>query len=200
MSSMLLFLGFSIKIIIMKKLLSWLPFGVTITLLCGIVYVSVQQGYRSTANDPQIQMTEDLSALLTSGASAQDLLSGFPRVEMSVSLAPFIQVYDQDKKLLFSNGFLGKESPTPPAGVLDFAKSHGTNRLTWMPRPDTRSATVIKYYKGQAHEGFVLAGRSLREIEIRVKNLTTGLVIGWLVTIIASLAAMMVSLKINKVK
>ena len=35
--------------------------------------------------------------------------------------------------------------------------------------------------------GFVLAGRSLREVEIRENNLTNQVEIGWLVTILAAL-------------
>ena len=33
---------------------AWLPLAVAITLLCGLIYVAIQQTYRSNADDPQI--------------------------------------------------------------------------------------------------------------------------------------------------
>ena len=39
----------------------------------------------------------------------------------------------------------------------------GEDRLTWQPEPGVRSATVVVHYQG-AQAGFVMAGRSLREV------------------------------------
>ncbi len=49
-----------------------------------------------------------------------------------------------------------------------------------------RSATVIEAVD-QGRSGFVLAGRSLREVEIRERNLDYEVLAGWLVGLAASL-------------
>jgi hypothetical protein len=53
-----------------KVLKQWLPLAIAITLLCGLVYVAVQQEVRLSANDPQIGMAEDLAAALSHGSNA----------------------------------------------------------------------------------------------------------------------------------
>ena len=42
-----------------RVFLKWLPLGVAVTLVCALIYATVQQNYRQSANDPQIQMAED---------------------------------------------------------------------------------------------------------------------------------------------
>ena len=58
-----------------KIFLKWLPLACLATFLAGLGYVAVQQSYRQSANDPQIQMSEDISAALASGAPVQALVS-----------------------------------------------------------------------------------------------------------------------------
>jgi len=50
------------RVDIRKVLKQWLPLAIVIKLLCGLVYVAVQQEVRLSANDPQIGMAEDLAA------------------------------------------------------------------------------------------------------------------------------------------
>ncbi len=39
----------------------WIPLAAAITVVCGVIYVAVQQDIRMAANDPQIQMASVFS-------------------------------------------------------------------------------------------------------------------------------------------
>lgn len=143
----------------------WLPLMAAIALLSGLTYVIAQQVLRQSANDPQIQMAEDAAADLESGAAPAQVV-GARTVEMSESLTPYLIVYDASGKLLASSARLHDAQPLIPPGVLDAARARGQNRVTWQPEPGVRSATVIVAYGGP-DGGTVLAGRSLREVEVR---------------------------------
>lgn len=161
----------------------WLPFVVVITAFCALGYTSVQQAYRQGANDPQIQMAEDAAAALTNGGSA-DAVVPANRVSLDQSLAPFLIVYDAKGTVLASSVTLDGQTPGLPDGVLDSAKQMGEDRITWQPRDGVRIAAVIVPYQN----GFVLAGRSLREVEARVDQLTTFTGLAWLLALAATLA------------
>ena len=116
-----------------KFLRSWLPLAVVIVAMSGLVYLTLQQVLRQGANDPQIQLSEDLAASLTSGKSPS---AEFPaqQVEISTSLAPFVMIFDDDGKLLRSNALLDGNPPQYPAGVFEYVRQHGQDRVTWQPR------------------------------------------------------------------
>ncbi|MBI5352847.1 MAG: hypothetical protein HZB50_09445 [Chloroflexi bacterium] len=161
----------------------WLPFAVVIAAFCALTYASVQQAYRQNANDPQIQMAEDAADALNSGTSVEAIV---PAVKVSVAkaLSPFFIVYDSSGKVLSANVQLDGQVPGLPDGVLDATKEMGENRVTWQPRPGVRIAAVIVSYK----EGFVLAGRNLREVETREAQVTQfagmTLILAWVATFI----------------
>ena len=50
-----------------KAFLLWLPLGLVTLILCGLVNLAVQQNYRMSANDPQIQAAEDVAAAISQG-------------------------------------------------------------------------------------------------------------------------------------
>jgi hypothetical protein len=160
---------------------TWLPLAAIITLLVGLIYATVQQVYRTNANDPQIQMAEDAAALLDGGASPESVLPP-NSVELSMSLSSFIIVYDAAGDTVASNATLNGSAPVIPFGSLEYAKANGQNRVTWQPSSGVRLATVIVPFSA-GDGGYVLAGRSLREVEDRVGQLTTMLGLGWLVTL-----------------
>ena len=57
----------------MKRLIkSWVLITIIVTGLSGLIYVGIQQDLRQTANDPQIQMAEDIAAKLTDGQQVQN--------------------------------------------------------------------------------------------------------------------------------
>lgn len=158
----------------------WLPVAVATTGLCALVYVTVQQALRQGANDPQIQIAEDAAAALDGGATPASLLP--PPVEMQRSLAPFLLIYDADGKPAAGSGRLNGKLPAYPIGSLEAARSGGENRVTWQPQPDVRVASVAVPYKA----GYVVAGRSLREVEQREAQTQTLALVAWLVTLAAS--------------
>ena len=163
----------------------WLPIALTGTILAFVFYAGLQQNIRLSANDPQIQMAEDGGAYLASGGQAQYLV-GASKVDISTSLAPFIIIYDSSGKVLASSGQIGNAVPVIPSGVLDYAKIHSDDRLTWQPNGDVRIAAVVKYFNGN-NSGYILAGRSLREIESREVWLETMIGIGWIAMLVVTL-------------
>jgi hypothetical protein len=165
----------------------WLPIAVAATLLTALVYAVVQQDLRLTANDPQIRRAEDAATALASGQSPQAVAGGAP-VDMARSLAPYLIVFDDSGHPLASSGTLDGQIPTPPAGVFQYVATHGEERLTWQPRPDVRVAAVVVRYTG-AVSGYVLAGRSLREVERREDQMLTLATLAWTATIGATFVA-----------
>ena len=84
----------------------------------------------------------------------------------------------------------------PPKSVFDYVRNSGETRITWQPKMGVRSATVIARFNG-ANPGFVLIGRSMKEVEIREDNALKIVLIGWIVTILASFAAVLFALKLT---
>ena len=162
---------------------TWLPFAVTISAFCLLVYVAVQQAYRQSADDPQIQLANDAADALADGHSAQALV---PAIKISVdkSLAPFLIIYDANGHEVASSASLDGQTPALPNGVLDSTKQVGENRISWQPREGVRIATVIVSYK----DGFVLAGRNMREVEQRESQVSTFAGTTWLLAMLGTLA------------
>jgi len=163
----------------------WLPLAAVTTLLCGLVYLAVQQSLRQGANDPQIQMAEDAAAALSAGAAPESVLP-VARVEISTSLAPFMVIYSDTGEPLASSALLHGTTPNLPSGVFDYTRQNGEDRVSWQPETDVRIAAVVVAYGG-AQPGFVLTGRSLREVENRESQVEQMTGIAWLVTLAGSL-------------
>jgi hypothetical protein len=177
---------------IMKNILrNWIPLAVVITILLGGTYGAIQQVLRMSANDPQIQMAEDTAAALTNGQSIDSVVPA-TKVDLAQSLAPYVVVFDDSGKAIASSGFLHNQLPALPSGVFEYVRQHSEDRLTWQPEPGVRSATVVTRYTG-AQSGFVMAGRSLREVESRDSNLELLIGLGWLGTLFASLVIVAIS-------
>ncbi len=154
------------------------------TLGIMFIYVAVQQMVRSGANEPQIQIAEDIARALEKGAPIQ---SFFPPgvTEISESLAPFLLVYSEEGNALAFSAVLDKNPPTFPKGVFQYVKQHGEDRVTWQPRQDVRIAAVVTHFVG-VPSGFVVAGRSLREAERRVERLGAMSFMAWIALLIIS--------------
>jgi hypothetical protein len=168
-----------------KKILGiWLPLVVVITALCGLVYISVQQSLRQGANDPQIQMAEDAAGALTAGTAARTVVPA-TLVDMNRSLAPFLIIYSPDGQPVAGSGLLDGKLPEIPKGVLDYAAQNGQNRVSWQPEDGVRIAAVVV----PSGSGFVLAGRSLQEVEKRELQVQGFAAAAWVFGLLASLAA-----------
>ena len=163
----------------------WLPLVAVVTILCALIYLVNQQALRMSANDPQIQLAEDDAAALAGGANAQSLLPANP-IDVATSLAPFIIIYTDAGQPSASSGLLHGKIPTLPAGVLDYVRKNGEDRVTWQPESGVRIAAVVVRVNG-INPGFVLSGRSLHETEKSVDQLTLLVGVAWLAAIAASL-------------
>lgn len=171
--------------IIRNVLRAWLPLALVIVFLCGVIYPTVQQTFRMGANDPQIQMAEDAARALEAGQAPETLVPA-AKVDIALSLSPYLVLYSAGGSPSAGNGTLDGALPTLPAGVFETAKAAGEDRITWQPRAGVRSAVIVVPVNG-GKDGFVMAGRSLREAEKRVDNLTLQVAVGCAGTLIASL-------------
>src|SRR5579872_5718543 len=100
---------------------SWFAYAAAITLVCGIIYITVQQGYRQTANDPQFQLAEDAANAVSKGADPKTLVGTSPGIEISQSLSPYLIVYNSDGSIAASNATLDGNAPKLPQGVINDA-------------------------------------------------------------------------------
>jgi len=150
-----------------------------ITAICLLIHVVSQQIIRQSANDPQIQMAEDIATTLNKGKQPSDFNSQ-DKIDIAQSLAPYIMIYDVQGKPLASSGQIDGNIPNLPTGVFDAAKNNGRNMISWKPKANVRAALVVVPY----HSGFVAAGRSLREVEIREGNLNKIIAVFWVVAML----------------
>ncbi len=163
--------------ILKSSLKYWLLAAIIITGLFFLTYAAVQQVLRQSANDPQIQMAEDTAAKLTGGQLVRDIVP-LGKVDIATSIAPYMIIFDANGKPVASSAQLNGQTPTIPSGVFDSVRQNGEDRITWQPQDGVRSAIVVTQFKG-ANSGFVLAGRSLREVEKREDSIMQLLTIGW---------------------
>lgn len=150
----------------MKKVtILWLAVAGLTTLFCGLVYATVQQSIRQSANDPQIEISEDAGRALENGIPPASII-GTNKTDLTKSLGAFVIIYDETGKIIASSATLEGSALVPPQGVFEYAKNHLDNRLTWEPVKGVREAIVVKHFAGN-NPGFILVGRSLREVEVR---------------------------------
>jgi hypothetical protein len=162
----------------------WVPLAVAVTGLAALVYGAVQQDLRQSANDPQAQLAEDAAARLDAGAAPDEVVPT-GTVDMAVSLAPYVIVFDANARQVASSAQLHGSAPPFPASVMDAVRARGAEAITWQPESGVRSAVVVEPWRG----GFVVAGRSLRLIEEREDHillLSGGM---WLLTLAATACA-----------
>ena len=152
-----------------------------ITITVALVYGTVQQVYRTSANDPQLQAATEAAHWLDTGVSPR-AVTGMGSVDLAWSLATHVSVYDPRGRVLASTARLGGAVPVPPIGVLDTARSQGKNVLTWQPETGVRVAAVVVPW----HGGTVLVGRSLGPIEDRETVLELFALAAWIVGLGAS--------------
>jgi hypothetical protein len=145
------------------------------TFIAGTAANISHQVLRMSANDPQIQMAEDSAQRLNAGEDAARIVPD-RKVDMAASLATFVIVYDNADKPVASSATLDGATPAPPRGVFEYVRSHNQEQVTWQPRPRVRIASVVT----KTASGFVVAGRNMREVEIREDNVFRLAAMGWL--------------------
>jgi hypothetical protein len=152
-----------------------------VTVLCGLIYVTVQHSLRSGANDPQLQIALDMKAAIETNQSTSKWMAG-DSIEIPKSLSVFKILYDKNGDPLQATGFLDGQPPRMPKGVFDFTSNHNEDILTWQPRQDVRLAMVVECVRSPS-AGFVAVGRSLKEVEKRESTLVTMVLVAWLVCV-----------------
>jgi hypothetical protein len=154
---------------------------IIITIVCLLIYASVQQGYRTSANDPQIQLASDIKEGLEQSRPIEGV---FPKdsIDLTRSLSVFAALYDNNGQPLRASGYLNRAMPVLPPGVLNTAKNNGEDRVTWQPQSGVRMAMVVMKVNA-ANVHYVAVGRSLKEIERRESDLVFMIFAGWLICI-----------------
>ena len=159
-----------------------LPLLVAFTLISLLLYVVMQQSIRLGANEIPIELAENTARSL---ATQNTFPQTFPpdKIDISKSISPFIYVFDKDKRLIGSTAIVSGKTPEFPQGVLDNAKKNGEDRVTWQTVEGIRSSTVTVYFKDKL-EGYIVAGKSLSEVEKRIDTIALQILIGYLVGVI----------------
>src|SRR5881275_3232049 len=96
--------------------LHYLSAIVIVTTVILLVYASVQQNFRSNANDPQIQIVHDLKTYLEERRPTDALFTD--TIDIARSLAVFKSTYDHNGKPIQSTGYLNGKLPQLPVGVI----------------------------------------------------------------------------------
>ncbi len=147
-------------------LIFWATGIILVTGIAVTIFGTVQQSYRQSANDPQIQLAEDGARVLQAGALPSAVVPQND-IDISQSLAPFVIVYNDLEKPLESSGALNGKIPIPPTGVFDVVRAQEKDLFSWAPAPGVRIAAMMVHTTGP-EPLFILAGRSLRETENRI--------------------------------
>ncbi len=152
------------------------------TILSIALYTIPQQVIRLGANDPQLQLADDAVARLEAGRTASEAVPPAD-IDMARSLMPFVIAYDDEGQPVTSQAMLHGAVPVPPKGVFDYVRQHGVERVSWQPvsgrDEGVRIAAVVQQVGG-AHPGFVLAGRSMREVEARREQIEQMAGLAWI--------------------
>jgi hypothetical protein len=153
-----------------KRLIPVFLAAVIVTLVFGSVYASFQQVGRRSANDAP-------RAAAAAQAQVPDLQSApEPRLELTADSGVFVIVYGSDDKPVSATAVLHGQLPVLPAGVLDEARTAGSDAVTWQPEPGLRMAVVAR----RSGDSVVLAGQSLSPYEDRDRVTLIFLGLGWL--------------------
>jgi hypothetical protein len=163
---------------------NWFGYAAVITLLCGIIYIAVQQNFRGSADDPQYQLVQDAANAINKGADPKAL--GAAPLDLAETLSPYLIIYDKAGNTVVNGALLNGKPLKIPQGVLDYIQLHGADHATWQPQPGIRQAMVG--LRAGAVKGYVvIAGRSLLKIEERIARLGEQVAFGWAVSIVAML-------------
>ncbi len=154
----------------------WFALAAVWTLAAGAIVLVQHQVLRQLADEPQVQMAEDAARRLAEGADALSVLPAGAPVPVDRSQAPWLAVYDASGAPLASSGLYRGGAPMLPGGVFEFARTHDGHWLSWQPRPGVRQALVVAPIQ---RAGFVVAGRSLREVEARKRQVLELMAMAW---------------------
>ncbi|MBS1531177.1 MAG: hypothetical protein JSU01_12800 [Bacteroidetes bacterium] len=164
---------------------NWFGYAALITLVCILVYVTVQQSFRLSANDPQVQMAQDAAIAIDKGMDPKSLPATQTGIEISQGLSPYVMVYDASGNVVAGSAALNGKPLKIPQGVIDFIRKNGRDAASWQPEPGVRQAMVgVSTTKGNY---IVVSGRSLGPTEERIERLGEQVAFGWVMSLIGML-------------
>ena len=166
----------------------FIPLGIAVTLLCLLMYLSLQQMYRNNLNDPQIQVSQEVKEALDAGTAPKDLISPGSQINIEDSLSTFLIVYGKDKKPIAATGRLEDKVPVLSEDIFMRVDKNGEVRTTWEPKNKVHIASVIQ----KSNEYYILVGRSMKEIENRILVLGIQILIAWVATLILVYGSMLI--------
>jgi hypothetical protein len=159
--------------------------AVTLAVAGIVAYESIGQ----PANHPQLDLAGAAVARLNSGA---DPAAVVPARQVQIGTPEtYLMVLDSNGAVLATSAHLNGATPVPPSGVLDYARAHGDDRVTWQPAPGVRSAIVVEAF----HGGFVVAGRTLSDAENLQGSLVRFAIGAWLLVVVGSVLLLVLSRK-----
>jgi len=108
-------------------------------------------------------------------------------------------IYDDSGKNIITTAQLNGQTPDLPKDIFDKLKStKAETRFTWEPKTGVRVATVILPYSSTNSNGYVLVGRSLREIESREVSQLKTTAAATLITLASTLIATAIMVKLTE--
>lgn len=180
------------KKVLQETLFSWLPLAIAIIIMSGLVFVIAQQSYRHSANDPQIQIAQDIATALNKGdVQADAIVPPTATAEITSSLSTFVTIYNATGTPIGSSAVIDGSLPTIKESILVATKKTGESRITWEPKSGLRIATVITSYKNPTASGFILVGRSLKETDVRIAQAGLMTAIACLISLVLSFLVML---------
>lgn len=153
----------------------FLPIFFVFTVLALGLYLLGQNLLRMSANDPQVALVYTTRENVQNGALVEEIIPNAV-YDLSSTESPYLMVADTNGMTVKSMVVLDGKTPTIPKGVFDYATREGENRVTWQPKEGVRQAIVVLPYK----DGYLVAGRSLREPEARIHQIGMHVFFGWL--------------------
>lgn len=154
----------------MQRVIGWLTAAIVITLIFGSAYVALQRLGRRPANAAPAAAVAAQFQLI--GTEAEPV----PRLELTPDSGVFVIVYGEDDKPVSGTATLHGSLPVLPAGVLQTARTSGSDVVTWQPEPELRMAVVARSAAGRV----VVAGQSLTPYEDRDRATMIVLALGWI--------------------
>jgi len=141
-------------------------------------FIVYQFALKQPANHPQVEVADAAVARLNAGADPSSVVPA-NQVEIG-SPDLYVMVLDSNRTVLATSAHLNGETVVPPAGVFDYVRDHGDDRVTWQPAPGVRSAIVVESFRG----GFVVAGRTLSDSENLEGPLVRTAIAAWLAVVV----------------
>ncbi|WP_285245849.1 hypothetical protein [Pseudarthrobacter sp. fls2-241-R2A-127] len=154
----------------MRRIIWCVTAAIIATFAFGSIYVTFQQIGRHAANTAPAA-----AAAARLQQEGPDTAAG-PWLELAPDSGVFVIVYGKDNSPLSSTVTLHGTIPVVPTGVLEAARTLGTDAVTWQPETGLRMAIVAR----QADDNVVVAGQSLAPVEASDRMTLLILAAGWM--------------------